>query len=503
MSGAVSVPTYPTSNRVPGVFSVVDATQANTGQVIQRSLIIGQMTGSGMATAGQPLLSAGIGDAQVQFGAGSQLAVMVERYRALDGFGELWCLPLADAAGSVASVSTITFTGPATVAGTLPLYLDGHPVPVAVSVGDTATVVAANVATAVNAWTSPGGNPLTITATAASGVVTLTARNKGTLGNSLDIRFAYYGSANGEVQPAALGLTATIAASTPGTIDPTIATALANLPATGYDFIALPYTDTTNLNAMQAFLGDAAGRWNWSQELFGHAFSGFNGTFATRSTFGQSRNDQHATVGGLYGTPNPAWHWAAELTAVAAVSLRANPALPVGGLGGGMALNVLPPPIAQRDTFTERNTLLYDGFSTFVVDASGVVRVQRLVTTYQTNAGGAPDDSYLDVNVPFCIEAWITARRTMIQSKFNQSILVADGSRIPPGSQMVTAQTIKVEIIALYRQLALTGVVQNPAQFAQNLVATNAGNGLVTLLEPIQLGNQLYQVAADVQFTRP
>lgn len=507
MSGSlntINIPGYPVTNRVPGAFSVVDSSRANTGQQVKRALILGQMLAAGVATPLTPLLSAGVGDAQAQFGAGSQLAIMVERYRALDSFGELWCVPLQDATGATKQTNTLTVGGTATAAGTLPLYIDANSVPVGVNVGDAAATIATNIAAAVNAWASPGGNPLPWTATAATDVVTLTARNGGTLaGQGLLPLIGYYGPAGGEVTPAQLGITVAVAAGTAGATDPQIATALANLPDKTFDFICCPYADPTNLDAMQSFLSDATGRWNWSEELFGHAFTGYCGTFGERAAFGNTRNDQHLSAGGLNGAPDPAWHYAVDLCATAAVSLRANPAVPVGGLGGGAPMNVLAPPLAARDSFSERDTLLYDGFSTFVVTDAGQVLVQRLVTTYQTNAGGAPDDSYLDINVPFCVEAWIQARRSMILSDFNQAILVADGSTIPPGSAMVTSQTVKAHVIALYRALALTGLVQNPDQFAQAIVAQNAGNGLVTLREPIQIANQLYQVAADVQFRRP
>jgi phage tail sheath gpL-like len=45
----VQVPGYPTSNLVPGAYTVVDATHANTATQNQVTLLIGQMLGSGAA----------------------------------------------------------------------------------------------------------------------------------------------------------------------------------------------------------------------------------------------------------------------------------------------------------------------------------------------------------------------------------------------------------------------------------------------------------------------
>jgi phage tail sheath gpL-like len=317
---------------------------------------------------------------------------------------------------------------------------------------------------------------------------------------------SYLGTAGGQGtfgSPNVPGVGAAIVAFANGSIDPTIATALANLPSTTYDFIYCPYNDTTSLNAMQAFLGDAAGRWNWSEELFGHAFTAKGGTLSTRTTWSTARNDQHMTAIGASGSPTPDWGWAVDMTAVHAVSIRADPSLPVGGLGGGYALNVLAPLPINRDTFSAEQTLLSDGMSTYTVDAAGVVRVHRSITTYQFNAGGAPDNSYLDTEVPFQLMAYIRAVRSLIQSQFNQVKLVADGSRIPVGSAMVTAQTILMSVVALYRVQANQGLVQSPDTFAANAVAQNAGSGVVKMLLPVALANQLYVVALDVQFTKP
>ena len=513
MSGSISVPGYPSSNRVPGVWAVIDASKANTGTLNQRALLLGQMTSTGTAIAGQPVIVNGIGDAQAQFGPGSIMASAVERYRALDGYGELWALPMADAVGATAATGTIAFTGTATANGTIPLYVNGHKIQVPVASGDTASVIATSAAAAINAWASPGGNPLSVTAAASTGTVTLTARNKGTLGNQGTILLSFAGTSAGEGTPGSTnvaGVTAVITGFASGATDPTVATALANLPDQPFDFICCPYNDTTSLDAIKAFLSDASGRWNWSSEKFGHCFTAKHGTFSARTTWGTGRNDQHVTAIGAYGSPSPDWHWAIDSTAVHAVSLRADPSLPVGGLGGGAALRVMAPSVANRDLFSQRNTLLYDGVSTYVVDQDGTVRIERSITTYQTNAGGAPDNSYLDTCVPFQLMAYIRSLRTLLQSQFNQVKLVADGSRIPVGASMVTSQTIKFSVIAHYKAIAETGtpdvpagLVQQPDVFAKTVQAQNAGNGVVRLLLPIMLANQLYDIAMNVQFTRP
>lgn len=513
MSGSIVVPGFPSTNRVPGVFAAVDASKANTGTINQRTLILGQLTASGTATANTAQISAGVGEAQTSYGPGSFMALMVERYRAIDLDGELWCLPMADAGGATAATGTIVFTGPATANGTIPLYINGVYVGVPVTSGDSATVIAASAVVAINAYTSPGGNPLSVTATSSTGTVTLTARNKGTIGNQGTILLSARGPSAGEGQagsPNVAGVGATITGFASGATDPTIATALAALPVTPFDFIICPYNDTASLNAVQAFLGDQAGRWNWSVQLFGGAFTAKGGSLGTRTSWSTVRNDQHMAAIGALNSPSPDWTWATDFCAASAVSIRSDPTIPIGGLTTGAQLNVMAPPLASRDGFAARQTLLFDGLSTYKVDPAGTVHVDRAITTYQFNANGGPDNSYLNLNVPYQLMAYIRTLETMLGSQFNQKKLVSDGSRIPPGSGMVTSQTILFAVIAQYAQIASdglpgapAGLVQNAAQFAQQAAAINAGGGIVKLLLPVQLGGQLIAIAANVQFTQP
>lgn len=505
MSGQISIPSYNSNNRVPGVFNVIDASKANTGDINQRTLIIGQMLAAGTATAGNAVICAGIGDAQLSFGPGSQAAIMVERYRALDIIGELWVLPLADQGGSAKAAATMTFSGTASVNAVMPLYVDGFYVPVAVNAGDTGSVLATNARNTVNGFTTAGLNPLSNIATASGAILTLTARNAGGLGNQSEIDLSLGGTSQGQGQPGSMnvpGMTVALTSFAGGTTDPTLTAALANLPTTPFDFIVCPYNDATTLNALQAFLGDVAGRWNWSVQLFGGVFTAKGGSFSARTTWSTARNDQHASAIGALGSPSPDWHWAVDYCAGCAVTIRSDPAVPPGGIGGGVALNVVAPSLANRDSFTERETLLFDGMSTYIVDHASVVHVDRAITTYQFNPAGSPDNSYLNVNVPYQLAAYCRAVNTMISSTFAQFGLVSDNTVIPPGLKRTTAKLIAQSVIALYNSLS-PALVQNPDQFAKQIRWQNAGGGIVKLLQPVQLANQLIAVASDIQFTQP
>lgn len=481
----------PQNVRTPLFFAEIDNSRANTAVTNQRALLIGPMT-TGAATANIPLLSAGTGDANTQFGANSVLALMTAAYRRNDQFGEVWCLPLADAGGAVAATGSIAFTAAPTANGTISLYIADQLISVSVTQGMTTAQIATAVAAAINLIPS-----MPATAAASTSTVTLTADNKGLVGNDIDIRFNKQGAAGGEVLPT--GLTATITAMASGATNPALTTALGNLLDMPFDFIACAFTDTTSMDAIKAFLNDSTGRWSWQQQVFGHAFYAYRGTWGSLTTFGTARNNQHETVMGFNDSPTPSWQWAASVAAVTAVSVRADPGIPMQTVA---LTGVSAPPLQSRFNLSQRNTLLYDGISTFTVADDGTVAIENLITTYQTNAFGQPDNSYLEIETMFLLAYVLRRLRTLVTSKYARVKLAADGTRFAPGSAIVTPKIIKADQIAEYRQMEYEGYVQGSDIFAQALIVEqNASNpNRVDVLWPGTLINQLRIFALLAQF---
>jgi len=482
----------PQNIRVPLFYAEVDNSRANTAQAVQRALIIGQITATGTATPNVPVISQGAADAAAVGGPDSLLALMTAAYRLNDTFGEVWYLPLADDAAAVAATGTVAFTAAATVNGTVYLYVGGMRYALPVLSTQTTAQLATALAALINADpTCP------VNASANTSTVTFTAVNKGPTGNDIDLRVNYLGVAGGETSPA--GLTWTITAMASGATAPVLTTALANLGSQPFDFIVCPYTDTTSLNALKSFLDDQTGRWSYSQQLYGHVFAAKAGTFGSLVTFGTGRNDQHATVMGFNDSPTPAWLWAASMAGAAAVSLRADPALPLQTVA---IKGVLAPPLSSRFVLTDRNTLLFDGISTFVVADDGTVMIENLITTYQKNAFGSPDNSYLEVETLFTLAFVLRSMKTAITSKYARVKLAANGTRFAPGSAIVTPNMIRAELIAQYRQLEYDGLVQNGDAFKEGLIVQqNSSNpNRVDVLWPGILIDQLRIFAVLAQF---
>jgi phage tail sheath gpL-like len=461
---------YPTSNRVPGVYVEMDPSQANSGTALQTTILIGQKLTVGLAPADKPLLVESVAQVLAQCGQGSFLAAMAVRYLQRDPFGALYILPLADNPAGVAATGTITVAGTAAASGTLNVYIAGTRVQVGIATADTASIVASKLTTAITNLPD-----LPVTASGTPSIITLTCRHKGELGNDIDLQQNYLGAAGGEYPVP--GITLTFAPMTGGTTNPSLANGLAALSSTPFDFIGEPFTDTASLNAMKSFLADDTGRWAWSQMVYGGCFSAFRGTLGACTTFGLGRNDQHMSVMAFQGSPDPCYIWTAEVTASCAASLRVDPGLPLQYI----ATTLQAPPIPQQWMLGERNTLLYDGMSTFRVASDNTVVIERMCTTYQKNVAGAADNSYLDVETMYGLMFVSRDLSNYLLTRYARKKLVSDQTMIQAGSNCVNAPLIRASVIAEYRALEAAGYVQNSKDFARAVIVENAGNGLVNI----------------------
>ncbi|PXW23408.1 phage tail sheath subtilisin-like domain-containing protein [Paraburkholderia caballeronis] len=493
--GDISFPNIPQNLRVPLFYADIDPSRANTGQQTQRALIIGQMLASGTGIANTPQISQGVSDAKSVGGRGSMLALMTAAYRARDTFGEVWYLPLSDGESSVAAAGSLTFASAATATGVLSLYIAGQLVSLVV----TSTMTVSQLATALVAQiTALPDLPVTAAVDGTTPAkVNITAKNKGLAGNDIDIQLNYRGAASGETTPA--GLTATIVAMAAGATNPDLTTALANLGDQEFDFIAMPYTDATSLDAMKAFLSTATGRWSWSKQIYGGGYAAYRGTLGDLTTFGVTRNDEHMSIMGFNGSPTPAWVIAADITAAVAVSARADPAQPLQTV---TLATMLAPPLPSRFELTDRNTLLYDGISTFTVADDGTIAIENLITTYQKNSFGDPDDSYLEVETMNTLTYVLRQLKSVVTSKYARKKLAADGTRVLPGTNVITPSMIRADLVAQYQTMEENGYVQGSAVFAQGLVVQqNSQNpNRVDVLYPAILIDQLRIFALLMQF---
>ncbi|RDU99231.1 phage tail sheath subtilisin-like domain-containing protein [Trinickia dinghuensis] len=493
----IAFPNIPQNIRVPLFYADFDPSNANTGQQTLRALIIGQMNSGASGTPNEAQICQGVSATKALAGQGSMLALMTAAYRARDSFGEVWLLPLQDDPSSTAAVGSLAFTSQATATGVMSLYIGGQIISLVVtptmSLAQMATALVAQMATLPNLPVSAAVDGAT------ASKVDFTANNKGLAGNDIDIQLNYGGTLAGEATPT--GLAVTIVPMANGATNPsTLATALANLGDQQFDFIAMPYTDSTSLNAMQSFLSTQTGRWSWSQQLYGGAYAAYRGTLGTLTTFGVTRNDEHMSITGFNGSPTPAWVIAADLAAAVAVSARADPGQPLQTV---TLATMQAPPVSMRFALTDRNTLLYDGISTFDVADDGTVSIENMITTYQKNSFGDSDDSYLEVETMNLLAFVLRDLKSLVTTKYARVKLAADGTRVSPGTSVVTPSMIKSDLIARYQYLEENGYVQGSTVFAQGLIVQqNSTNpNRVDVLYPAILIDQLRVFALLMQFS--
>ena len=482
----------PSNLRTPLFFAEFDNSQANTATTTQRTLIIGQMLNAGTLSADVPVLVSSVATVAGQCGAGSMLHGQIAAYLANDIAGEVYILPLADTEAMVAATGKITVTTQASATGVISLYIAGIRVQVAVVATDEVAAVATALTAAINTTTS-----LPVTAAAVDAVITLTAKNKGAHGNTIDLRLNYLGSAGGETTPDSLVLAFTPMAGGAGA--PELDDALANLQDRTFDFIINPYTDTASLNKLKEFLSDSTGRWSYAEQLYGHSFAAQSGTYGQLTAAGELRNDQHASLLGVNGSPTPSYIWSAAYVGAIAQSLRNDPGRPLQTLA---ISGVLAPPLASRFTLTERNNLLHSGISTVTTADDGTVQVENIITTYQKNKYGAEDDSYLQIETLFLLMFVTRFLRTQVTSKFARMKLAADGTRFAPGSAIITPNVIRAELIAQYQTLEFNGYVQDAKGFAKGLIVEKSASNpnRVDVLWTGVLINQLRIFAVLNQF---
>jgi phage tail sheath gpL-like len=442
----------------------------------------------------KPVLVTSTSMAYELFGAGSVLADMVNTYRANDTFGELWVIPVGAGTGAEAAKGTVTITGTATEGGNLPFYIGGDLYRVGVANGATAVSVAAALAGAIN--NDPFGLITAEINPAERSEISIIAKQKGTLGNEIDLAVAWRGLAAGEMVPP--GIAVDIEPMQDGAGIPLLAPALEAMGDDVYDFCVQPWTDGASLDAVQAAMDDTTGRWAWDRQVYGHFFTAKMGTVGALQTFGKTRNDQHNTVHGFPQSPSPPWRRGAALTAQAATALRIDPARPLQTLP---LLGVLAPERDTKFTISHRQTLLHSGIAV-EDDVAGQVRINRCITTYQRNVWGQPDPSYLDVTTMATLAYFIRTLRSRILQKFPRHKLADDGTPFGAGQAIVTPRIIKAELVAAYLEMATLGIVENIDSFQQLLIVERdpTDPNRVNVLASPDLVNQLRVLGVLVAF---
>lgn len=431
-------------------------------------------------------------------GKGSMLADMFRVARANAPAQEIWLGAVEDI--GTAEVRTLTISGVPAAGGVGTIQIAGEVLQIEVAAGETASDVAAALTAAVNAYQ----NRLTLAAlpfTAAVGgvgsehVVSLTARHKGAIFNTVDIVIPTTVAGNAFTGNVA------IAVGTPGAGTPDLSGVLAEYGDDAFDWTVSPFSDDTNIGRYETLMNDVSGRWAWNRQAYGHVFTVKTDTTSALTTFGLSKDTRHVSVipqitSGENGTPP----WLFVTGEVA----RVVPWLSDGATGnvsrnqtGLVVQQVLAP--RKRSTwlndYASRNALLTSGISTFGVNANGDVTVDKIVTMQRTDGAGNVDTTFRDIQKIGQLMYALRRFRARLQSEHGQKA-IADSN---PGDLLAitTAKDIANTMVATAAEMP--GVLENIQSFAERLeVRRGADNpNRVDVYAPLDMVNPLDVIAAN------
>lgn len=463
---AIQYNQIPVNLRVPGQYIEFSNENMNSGLsgYPTKMLLIGQKIASGSAEAMVPKLITSTAQAKALFGRGSQLAHMCEVAVGANSFIEKWAIPVVDDVAGVKATGSISVSGTATASGTLVLYIGGR---YQIKTKVTAGMTAAQVATALVAALADEPD-LALTAAIDGEVaskVNLTARNAGEAANTISLRLNYY---TGEETPAGVALA--IVQMAGGTGNPDIDDVFAAIGDAWFTDIVTPWTDGANTAALETEL---AKRSDALKMIEAYAYIARAQTLSNLVLTGQSRNSEFVVPVGVNGGLEPSYEWASIMGTVCAYESNQDPARPLQTVA---LTGLKAPAIADRFSLEEQNILLWNGHSTFDVDAGGIVRLQRVITSYRKNSYGFDDASFLNLETMKTMAYLRYDVRSLVAQRYPRHKLADDGTAYGRGQYVVTPDVMRNTLIGRFDLWENAGLVEDKAQFKRDLIVERDGN---------------------------
>jgi len=445
--------------------NIIPALQ-QVGNTAQRVLIVGQML-TGTAVSGElqeQVLNSNNEDAL--FGSQSMIAGMIRAFKKINKVTRIDAIGIDDNAGGAAAAGTLTITGTATEAGTLEVTIGSninHKLLVGISSGDTPTVIGDSIEAAITADTK-----IPVTASNTTGVVTITAANKGIEGNDITLR----------VVGTIAGVTSALVGMASGATNPTVTGIFDVIGEARYQTVVWPFSYT--LTELKGLLDP---RFNATNDVLdGVGIVTTTDTFANLLAVGTPENSQSISILGFNAINDALFKGSSmvelgnvvssELAAIRSLRLTEDAnisrfVIATGGARdsfGGSALASFPyfntpfpslPLIPTGKGFdaTEIESLLAIGLSTIGNNRAGNTTILgETVTTYKNDSAGNPDISFKFLNF---VDTSSNVREFMfnnVKSRFAQSRLT-EGDVIE-GRSMANESVVRAFLNGLYDTLS-------------------------------------------------
>lgn len=281
------------------------------------------------------------------------------------------------------------------------------------------------------------------------------------------------------------------------------ASALAALGDTQYHHIMCSLNDETTVRELGTLLEE---RYTALEQVPGLAYLPKKGTHAELITYGAASNCpliSFLPINNFGDSANKALSDAAAIGAWVgqiAPSLAIDPCRPLQTL----KLNGVYSLATQEWTWAERNLFLYEGLSTYTVNAAKEVLIERPITAYTENGAGIADNSYLDVMTPATAMYFRQKQRSLILSVYPRHKVAKDGTKFAKGQPIVTPTMFKSQLLSLYRDLEYAGIVQDFDGYKAALIVEldDDNKQRVNYLDSPQFVNGLIIVAGKIQFRK-
>jgi len=477
----ITLPGLTANDPVPGNYVYVGFAQGQAAgaSAARDILIVARKSAAGSATTNTMIYGPSSipsltteGDAIALFGAGSPAHRMWRRVVKVNPSARVNVVCPADVSGAAAT-GTITFSGTASTAGTLKVFVDEESFEISIAKDASAASVAALVAPAINAISSLG-----VTAAVSGSTVTLTDKVKGS-----QAHFSYYN--------------ATLVGVSGLTVTPTAPTALAGGDSTSVDYSGALATIkphkfyyivteqsaregvSSSLAALMAQVDEMALPINGVRQ---RVFVGSNDTQAFTTTIAKNTNHARAEFVWLPESDRRPEELAA--TAVGVYSFEEGQAEPRANFCGygldaltAASWDIKAPRSGRALTRAEIVAALNNGVSPIATSARGKTYLVSRITSYcQTGLLSdyrirpAHKVTYAD----FFADDW----EAIVNQQFSGKKIGNDpvsGQRTP-GPDVVTPSMFKAALAALLRNHEAKDRIENVNQTLANLVVERAGN---------------------------
>lgn len=483
----------------------------------RRDLIIGFVASGGSASDGvliQNVQNLTNAELTALFGTGS-LYFRIQYWRSANGgFSPLDILPIV-ATGAVQGTGSFQVTGTATEDGTLEFSVfDERLFTISVSIADTdtSTAIATAINTALNAIATKPWTNAVVTDT-----VTLTAVDESEFPNNN--RMKVVGSVG--------GITITTlqfsAGANTNALDSSLFDAISGIRYTGINW---PENEADTLDILATELES---RFNVSSGVFdGVGFMGQSATAANQIIAATAQDSQVIVIGGNdVVADGPVIVQPADWTMAYFQGVRARRLTPGASIAdfivstsgpldntGGPALASLPyfntplsltPVTVATDqySFSEQTSLEDGGVSFWGVNTAGNEMITGpIVTTRTTDGAGNDNDSFKYLNFVDTGSACREIIFNTLKTTFGQSRLT-EGDLIPQRA-MANAESIKAELLRIYRRLAGEALTQAGTEaesfFSQNTTVTvNLATRSATIAGPLPIVTQFGVATYDLQ----